>query len=234
MKDALLAYGVETPVHILPTGLPADRFRQGDAARFRKLAGLPPERPLLIYVGRVAHEKNISFLIDTFVDVRKQMPDAMLVIAGEGPAQGALRRQVEQLGLQNDVKFVGYLDRNEGLLDCYAAADVFVFASRTETQGLVLLEAMAQGSAVVSTAELGTKSILTPGCGALVVEERRDAFAAAVLRVLRDEALKRQLSQQARVHAEKWSSLSMARRLADLYLSVHSQYAAVSPTLAHR
>jgi glycosyltransferase involved in cell wall biosynthesis len=179
----------------------------------------------------VAHEKNIGFLVDTFVEVRRQMPSAMLVIAGEGPALGALHKQVEQLGLQSDVKFVGYLDRNEGLLDCYAAADVFVFASRTETQGLVLLEAMAQGAAVVSTAELGTKSILTPGCGALVVEERKEAFATAVLKVLRDDALKRQLSQQARAHAEKWSSLSMARRMADLYLSICLHGQALEPCL---
>ena len=71
--------------------------------------------------------------------------------------------------------FAGYLERDAALLDCYAAADVFVFASRTETQGLVLLEAMAQGAPVVSTAELGTRSILLPGSGALVVPEERDA-----------------------------------------------------------
>ena len=73
--------------------------------------------------------------------------------------------------------FAGYLERDTELLDCYAAADVFVFASRTETQGLVLLEAMAQGTPVVSTAELGTRSILVPESGALVVPEEAGEFA---------------------------------------------------------
>jgi glycosyltransferase involved in cell wall biosynthesis len=220
MRDALLQYGVDTPIHIVPTGLPADRFRQGDGLRFRQLAGLQTERPLLLYVGRVAHEKNIGFLVRMYAEVRKRMPEAMFVIAGEGPAQGALRKQVDELGLRDDVKFVGYLDRNTSLLDCYAAADVFVFASRTETQGLVLLEAMAQGAPLVSTAELGAKSILTPGCGALVVRENLDEFPGAVIRVLRDAHLRQGLSQEAREHAGKWSSLNMASRLAELYGSV--------------
>jgi 1,2-diacylglycerol 3-alpha-glucosyltransferase len=124
------------------------------------------------------------------------------------------------LGLQSDVFFAGYLDRNTGLLDCYAAANVFAFASRTETQGLVLLEAMAQGAPIVSTAELGTRSILEPDSGALVVEEKRDEFAAAVVRVLQDEKLQTELGGRAWAYARTWSSASMARRLADFYETI--------------
>jgi 1,2-diacylglycerol 3-alpha-glucosyltransferase len=127
--------------------------------------------------------------VQVFTKVRQVVPEAMLVIAGEGPARESLRQLVTSLKLEDDVYFAGYLDRNSALLDCYAAANVFVFASRTETQGLVLLEAMAPGAPVVSTAELGTRSILKPGCGALVVEERQDAFAAAVVQVLQDATL---------------------------------------------
>lgn len=217
MRDVLLEYGVTTPVHILPTGLPADRFVAGDGNRFRAQSGLPPDRPLMTYIGRVAHEKNIDFLIHVFTKVRESIPRAMLVIAGEGPAREALRHRVASLKLESDVFFAGYLDRNTELLDCYAAANVFAFASRTETQGLVLLEAMAQGTPVVSTAELGTRSILKPGSGALVVEENRDEFAAAVVRVLQDEKLQKELGERGRTYAKTWSSASMARRLADLY-----------------
>ena len=217
MKDILLAYGVSTPIHVLPTGLPADRFAEGDGNRFRAEAGIPLERPLMTYVGRVAHEKNIEFLVQVFTKVRQTIPNAMLVIAGEGPARESLRQLVTSLKLAADVHFAGYLDRNKGLLDCYAAANVFAFASRTETQGLVLLEAMAQGAPVVSTAELGTRSILKPGCGALVVAEQQDEFAAAVIRVLQSPALQKELGDRGRTYARTWSSASMARRLADLY-----------------
>jgi 1,2-diacylglycerol 3-alpha-glucosyltransferase len=220
MRDVLLEYGVATPIHVLPTGLPADRFVAGDGARFRAQSGLAPDRPLMTYIGRVAHEKNIEFLIQVFIRVRESVPGAMLVVAGEGPARESLRQRVTGLGLEADVLFAGYLDRNTALLDCYAAANVFAFASRTETQGLVLLEAMAQGAAVVSTAELGTRSILKPDCGALVVPEQRDEFAAAVVRVLQDAQLQKQLGERGRGYARTWSSAVMARRLADLYESL--------------
>ena len=217
MRDVLLEYGVSTPIHVLPTGLPADRFNPGIAERFRTEQGIPAGRPLVTYVGRVAHEKNIEFLVKVFVEVRKTVPEAMLVIAGEGPAREPLRQLVARLGLEKDVHFAGYLDRNTGLLDCYAAANVFVFASRTETQGLVLLEAMAQGAPVVSTAELGTRSVLKAGCGALVVEEQLQPFTAAVVQVLQDAALRSDLAERGRTYARTWSSAIMARRLADLY-----------------
>jgi len=220
MRDVLLEYGVSTPIHVLPTGLPADRFNPGIAERFRSEQGIPAGRPLVTYVGRVAHEKNIEFLVKVFVEVRKTVPEAMLVIAGEGPAREPLRQLVARLGLEKDVHFAGYLDRNTGLLDCYAAANVFVFASRTETQGLVLLEAMAQGAPVVSTAELGTRSVLKAGCGALVVEEQLQPFTAAVVQVLQDPALQSDLAERGRTYARTWSSAIMARRLAELYESL--------------
>jgi len=220
LRQSLLEYGVTTPVHVVPTGLPADRFTPGDGRRFREYANLPPDRPLVTYIGRVAHEKNIEFLVRMFVRVREAVPRAMLVIAGEGPARESLRRLVAGLGLEGDVHFAGYLDRDTMLLDCYAAAAVFVFASRTETQGLVLLEAMAQGAPIVSTAELGTRSVLLPGSGALVVEEKAAPFAAAVVRVLTEPGLASALSQQGRPYARAWSSAAMAGRLADLYRAI--------------
>jgi glycosyltransferase involved in cell wall biosynthesis len=173
----------------------------------------------MTYVGRVAHEKNIEFLVKVFAQVRTRVPGAVFVIAGEGPAREPLRQLVTRMGLGDNVRFVGYLDRNTALLDCYAAADVFAFASRTETQGLVLLEAMAQGTPVVSTAELGTKFVLKDGAGALVIPERVDEFAAAVARVLEDKGLHAMLAASGREYSLTWSSLTLAQRLADVYRS---------------
>jgi 1,2-diacylglycerol 3-alpha-glucosyltransferase len=217
MRAVLTDYGLTTPIHVLPTGLAADRFRAGNGAAFRASAGIPTDRPLVTYIGRVAHEKNIAFLVEVFAEVVRSMPSALLVIAGEGPARESLRAQVRALGLGNQVHFAGYLERDTELLDCYAAADVLVFASRTETQGLVLLEAMAQGTPVVSIAELGTRSILVPGSGALVVPEERDTFAAAVVRVLSEATLRAELSERGRTYARSWSSATMAARLTQLY-----------------
>jgi 1,2-diacylglycerol 3-alpha-glucosyltransferase len=227
MRAVLTGYGVTTPIHVVPTGLAAECFRAGDGRAFRAHAGIAPERPLVTYIGRVAHEKNIGFLVRVFAQVLRSVPEALLVIAGEGPAGGPLRAQVSALGLARHVHFAGYLARDSALLDCYAAANVFVFASRTETQGLVLLEAMAQGAPVVSTAELGTRSILVPGSGALIVPEEVEAFAAAVVRVLGDPGLRAGLAARGRAYARSWSSAAMARRLAELYAQLRAAPRAV-------
>jgi glycosyltransferase involved in cell wall biosynthesis len=217
MRAMLTDYGVRTPIAVIPTGLPASSFKPGDGARFRAQQQLPANRPLLLYVGRVAHEKNIDFLLTSFVEVKRARPDALLVIAGEGPARKHLGEQVQRLGLGRDVAFVGYLDREQALADCYAAASVFVFASRTETQGLVLLEALAQGCPVVSTSHLGTASILQPNCGARVAPEDPAAFAAAATGILDDPQRAAQLGMQGRTYAHSWSSARMAGRMREFY-----------------
>ncbi len=217
MRQLLLEYGISVRTQVIPTGLPADRYLPGDGARFRATFGIAAERPLLLYVGRVAHEKNIEFLLQAFVALRRMRPGALLVIAGEGPAREHLQSQAARLGIAADVQFIGYLDRERGLADCYAAADVFVFASRTETQGLVLLEALAQGRPVVSTAHLGTASILRAGCGARVAPEKPEAFAQAIADILDDPARAARLSAQAHAYALGWASSHMAWRLAELY-----------------
>src|SRR3954470_2750174 len=119
MRDALLAYGVTTPIEVLPTGLPAESYVRGDGARFRAQFVLPADRPLLLYVGRVAYEKNIDFLLRMFVRVRQSRPETLFVIAGEGPARESLAKLARALGIEPSVRFIGYLDRRTDLPDCY-------------------------------------------------------------------------------------------------------------------
>ncbi|MFM7707246.1 MAG: glycosyltransferase [Gammaproteobacteria bacterium] len=220
MAEALRDYGVRTPIEVLPTGLPVTAFGAGNGAAFRAQFGIPAQRPVAAFVGRVAHEKNIDFLLQMMVELRRLVPDVLLVIAGEGPAEAHLRALATKLGLDANVLFIGYLERTRGLLDCYRAADVFVFASRTETQGLVLIEAMAQGTPVVSTAVMGTVDVLSGAGGAVVVPEETTAFAVAVAGVLRDPQRREELSHRAREDAQRWSSRLMAERLARLYEGV--------------
>jgi 1,2-diacylglycerol 3-alpha-glucosyltransferase len=218
MEETLRAYGVVAPMERLPTGLRLDEFKGGDGAAFRERYRIAADRPTLVHIGRVAFEKNIDFLLRMLREVVAAVPDILLVIAGEGPALPALRRQVFDLHLQDHVLFVGYLDRGGDLLDCYRAADAFVFASRTETQGLVLLEAMALSVPVVSTACQGTIDILDPGLGCLVAEENEKAFAQQVVRLLQQPELRCRLRREASDYvARHWEAAVMARRLAALY-----------------
>jgi 1,2-diacylglycerol 3-alpha-glucosyltransferase len=166
----------------------------------------------------VAFEKNIAFLVRMLTHLRQQQPDALLVIAGEGPAEDSLHAMSKQLGLQDNIQFIGYLDREKELNACYRAADVFVFSSKTETQGLVLLEAMAQGTPVVALAELGTKSILIEGEGALIAPEDEQVFAEKVRCLLSDEVKRKRLGESARQYAAKrWTSRTQAERMLQFY-----------------
>lgn len=226
MRETLERYGVATRTEIVPTGVPLPDFSCGDGARFRAERAIDPARPVLLYVGRVAFEKNIGFLLRVLARVRASGPDALLVVCGEGPAVKSLQREARALGVAASVLFAGYLDRSSTLLDCYRAADAFVFASRTETQGLVLLEAMALGVPVVSTAVMGTRDIVGPGRGALVAREDEAGFAAQVLTLLGDRALRERLGREARAYAQAWSAAATAERMEAFYRAVLEQAAA--------
>jgi len=218
-RDVLRGYGVAAPLEVLPTGLPLDAFRGADGAGFRRRHGIAAERPVMLHVGRMAHEKNVPFLLEVAAMVRRAVPEALLVMAGEGPARAALERRATDLGLGEDaVRWLGYLPRTGELQSCYAAADAFLFASRTETQGLVLLEAMALGVPVVSTAVLGTRDVLAARQGALVAPEELPEFAGAVTRLLRDTELRCELGRAGREHVrEQWSAPACAARLLEIY-----------------
>jgi glycosyltransferase involved in cell wall biosynthesis len=220
IEHRLGEYGVTTPMHVLPTGISLSTPVEDGRETFRERHGIDPARPVALFVGRVAHEKNIDYLLDVVDLARAWVPDILLVIAGEGPARDSLRRSVAERGLQACVQFIGYMDRQSELPACYAAADVFVFASRTETQGLVLLEAMAAGLPVVALAEMGTVDILGAGRGAVVPEDNPYAFALAVADVLRDPARRHALSADARVYAADWSETALAGRMAELYRDI--------------
>ncbi|MBL8491098.1 MAG: glycosyltransferase [Rhodocyclaceae bacterium] len=217
MENALRDYGVEAPLHVLPTGIPGGQFAAGNREGFRARYGIPARRPMALFVGRVAHEKNIGFLLEAMGHLRASTPELLLLVAGEGPALPSLRAMAHRLGLETQVRFVGYQDRHRDLADCYAAADVFVFASRTETQGLVLLEAMAAGLPVYALAEMGTRDILSPGRGSAIAPDDPASFAKGLADLLRDKPRLARLAADGPAYAAEWSADSRAGQMADLY-----------------
>lgn len=217
IKQVIKSYGINTPATIIPTGLNNDDFFTGNGDTFKKYYEIEPARPILMYVGRVAHEKNIGFLLHVAKELATKCPEILLVIAGEGPATTSLVHRASELKITGNVKFVGYLSRKKMLRHCYSAADVFVFASRTETQGLVLLEAMAQGIPVVSTAKLGTKDILVDNKGCLIAEELTDDFSRKISAIISDPELHKRLTVSAKLHAAEYSANNMAEEVVNLY-----------------
>jgi glycosyltransferase involved in cell wall biosynthesis len=225
MLRVLRDYGITTPTEVIPTGIAPESFVPGDRAAFRQKFGIAQDRPVLLFVGRVAHEKNIGFLLKVVERVRTEIADVLFVIAGEGPARESLAREVTALGLGANVMFIGYLDRHTELNSCYRCADIFIFSSRTETQGLVLLEAMAQGVPVVSTAELGTRDVLKEGQGVWIAQEELTDFSGKVVNMLGDAQAREHLGASGRDYAHQWSASTQAQQLLLFYRSVLDRHA---------
>ena len=220
MQQILKDYGVTTHSEVIPTGIEPASFVPGDRTAFRNNYNIPQDRPVLLFVGRVAHEKNIGFLLKVVDCVRKEIPEVLFVIAGEGPARESLAHETNVLGLNENITFIGYLDRHTELNNCYRSADIFIFSSRTETQGLVLLEAMAQGVPVVSTAELGTRDVLRDGLGVWVAREDLADFSGKVIKMLKDAEVRQSLGESGREYAQGWSAGKQAERMVTFYQSV--------------
>jgi 1,2-diacylglycerol 3-alpha-glucosyltransferase len=217
MLEVLKRYGVKTPATVIPTGIELVQFSQGDGARFRNRWGIPPERPVLVHVSRLAFEKNIDFILRALVRIKTDVPNVLLVIAGEGPARRRLEALARNLDLAENTLFTGYLERDGSLEDCYSAGSAFVFASRTETQGLVLLEAMALGVPVVSTAVMGTKEVLAGAGGSVIADDDEEDFANKAIAVLTDPVLRARLAIEAVEHARSWSAPVLAERMLQFY-----------------
>lgn len=225
MLDVLRSYGVNVSADVIPTGLQEHSFKEADGKAFRQKYDIPLERPMLLYVGRVAFEKNIDFLLGMAMVLADERPDILLVVTGEGPAEASLHKLAQTLNIENNVKFLGYLDRATELNACYQAADVFVFASKSETQGLVLLEAMAQGTPVVAIAELGTASILVEGEGALIAPENTLEFAEKVLQLLIYPEQRFELGKRAKEYVlNKWTAKFQAERMVSFYTQLIAKH----------
>ena len=220
MQRVLQGYGIETTMEVIATGIEPESFVPGDRSAFREKFGIPQDRPMLLFVGRVAHEKNIDFLIQVVDQVRRQVEDVLFVIAGEGPARASLEQEVRKRAMGENVRFIGYLDRHTELNSCYCAADIFIFSSRTETQGLVLLEAMAQGVPVVSTAELGTRDVLQDGAGVWIAQEELADFSSNVVKMLANAQVRTELGAIGRNYAKEWSAVKQAQKMLTFYNAV--------------
>lgn len=217
-RDVLRSWGVHKPVSILATGIDAARFRGGNGAAVRHAQTIPGDAFVVLYAGRVAPEKNIPMLIRAFTQVARQRKDAVLLFAGGGPDLDASRRRVQEAGLTDRVRFAGYISRDD-MRDYYAAADVLAFPSETETQGLVLCEAMAAGLPFVAVESPGARSVVPESAERYLIPNAADVLAERMtaLGACPDERLR--LAAEGRAAAEAFTETAAAARLREIYAS---------------
>ncbi|NMB17272.1 MAG: glycosyltransferase family 4 protein [Firmicutes bacterium] len=214
-------YELSRPTAVIPTGIPIGKYESGNQAWLREQFRIPKDRRILLFVGRLGREKNVSFLWDILPLI--DWP-SVLVIVGDGPYRSELEAMVRDRKLEDQVIFTGSLPHEE-VINCYLGADVFVFPSVTETQGLVLAEAMAGELPVVAIDAPATNDTIEPGVDGYITPPDPQAFADRVNQILSDPDLKARLGRQAKVKAQDFSSRRMAERLADHYQALVDQYA---------
>ncbi len=219
MLRRLRALGVTTPIAVVPSGIDVAAFAaSARGAAIRARYAIPRDARVVAFVGRLGREKNIESVIDAFARMNDET--ARLLLVGDGPHRARLERRAREAGVAARTTFTGELPR-ESLPDVYSAADVFAFASRSETQGLVLVEALAAGVPVVALDTPQTRDVLEDA-GELVGEGTQ-ALAMGLARVLAsdpDSPSARERARAARRVASAFDRVALGGRVYDLYARV--------------
>lgn len=223
MESRLNQYYIQSPIQVIPTGVDVTKFsRDAEETKinhnyvFESLSERIKDHKTLLYVGRLGKEKNIKFLIDAFFQLVKTNNDIKLLIVGDGPAKSELEDHSRKLGLEGRVIFTGFVQRNM-LAEFYSMAHIFIFASKVESQGLVILESMTCGTPVVAIGEMGTIALMGSGGGGYMVDDDLDLFIEKVELLLNDSQVHKIKSAEALQEAKKWGSEIMSSKVLTLY-----------------
>lgn len=200
-------------LEVIPTGVDLDRFNPRiDGSEVRRRYGLEGKK-VILHLGRIAWEKNIDLVVRGFALLSAHEPEARLLLVGEGPAKEHVRGLVKELGIEERVIFTGFVPDPE-LPQFYAACDVLTLASKFETQGLVILEAMAVGKPVSGIRYRAVAELVREGENGELFEETPYSWSQATLRLLRDPERYR---EGALAKAREFSVGQWATRLVDVY-----------------
>jgi 1,2-diacylglycerol 3-alpha-glucosyltransferase len=208
-------YGLRERVTVIPTGIDLEPYQRAEGSAMRAQRGWE-ERRVVISVGRLGAEKNWDTLLEAGALAMQAHPDLHIAILGEGPQYKALEKLARELGIASNVELVGKVPFEQ--VPAYLkAADLFAFASTTETQGLVTLEAMASGLPVVAVDATGTNDVVEDGRQGMLVEKDSRALAQAMKNMLADEERMVAYKQAALEKAREFEIHKQAKKLVAVY-----------------
>lgn len=219
VRDILLERGVKSPIAVIPTGIDLAGMAAGDREGMRARLGFGPETFVVGHLGRLAPEKNLSYLGGALETFLKRNPDARFILSGRGPAKSALTERLDAAGVGQQVQMLDPFEVGD-LASFYAAMDVFAFASHSETQGLVIPEALAAGTPVVALDAPGVREAVGGNdCGRLLpAEASTSAFSDALEEIQALPAGERAIMREAaRAAAASYSVENMGSAFEELY-----------------
>jgi len=216
MAKILKRYGVKTDLVALPTGIEIKDFHTQQKDQYRKTLEFDADKIYLLFVGRLASEKNVEKLLMDFGRLHIRANNTHLVIAGDGPDRKAYEGIVKSHGIEDAVTFLGAVEHND-LIPYYIASDVFCFPSLTDTQGIVLAEAMASALPCVVYDKLGPGDIVKNGENGLKAQPNTDQFFQALQEVVKDKDFRERLSVGALREARKYTIEKTTDQLIQVY-----------------
>lgn len=218
MEDLLKAYQVKTQLEVLPTGIdPAETELPSDYDPREEL-GIPKDAPLLLFVGRLGEEKNIQLILRAMLQILENHPETQLLLVGDGPYREDLEQLSEELDLRGNINFTGMLSRGD-TFNCFKTADMFVFPSTTDTQGLVINEAGFEAKPIVYIDDM-ISPITINGVTGIKSHNTARSLAQAITKLIEKPELRRKYGQAARTEAKKITIAKQAHKLIQLYKSV--------------
>jgi glycosyltransferase involved in cell wall biosynthesis len=213
--------GVEKPIEEIPTGIDVQFFRRGRGEKLRHAHGIPQDALVIGHLGRLAPEKNLKYLAESVAMFMENNRDAFFVVAGSGPSESEIQRIFTDRSLNEQLRMLGIVT-GQDLADVYQGMDLFVFSSKSETQGMVLTEAMAAGTPVIALDASGAREVVEDGRNGRLLPENasQQSFARAIQRFTEDATRAKEWQKKALNTAHRFSRERSAERLLRLYQSI--------------
>lgn len=208
---------VRKPIHVVPNGIDLSRFQTApQVGSLRNRLQVTPEAPILLTVGRMDPEKRLDFIVDAFVKISKQIPNAQLVFAGDGSARKNLEEKVNALDIKNKIHFLGMVNRNE-LPNVFHDATLFLSASTTEVHPISVIEAIASGLPLVAVQDEAFEGMLENDLNGYSTPLDVDVYADTIIKLLQDNKKLEAFGKHSALLSEKYSIEGQVKALEKLY-----------------
>jgi len=216
VRQVLLEFGVRRPIEVIPNGVDLQPFMNPKQPRSKRDLGVPESAVLMIYVGRLADEKNAAVLLEQFVVAAEILPDLHLCLVGTGPAEDDLKQLAETLSCADRIHFTGTVPYDE-MPNTLAAADIFVTASVTEVHPLTVIEAMAAGLPVAATRSPGVIDSVTNNISGFLALDPEQGLAAAMVGLAASPELRKKMGEAARIASQPYDIRFTVNNTVELY-----------------
>ncbi len=217
VEPIIRKWGVKNDISAVATGIVEEEFANPDGKSIRKKYGIAADEILLLLISRLTEEKNIDFVFRAALQIIRTDSKVKFMLAGTGYLKDNLEKEIKRQGLENKVISVGLIERGK-LKDHYAAADIFIYGSKSETQGMIVSEAMYSALPIVAVDAPGVQSLVESGVNGLLVSENENDFIGAIKKLIADPALRARMSSESRrIAKEKYTAAICAEKMLEIY-----------------